>query len=137
MSNLLKILSSPSPFLLLLLLIIIATPTILLYSSNDGASWIGNIPFHTVGLGGDLLLLLFRRRAPRPLLGRRPVEGVEDIVPVFVGMAQPPSSSGAAPPLEWKGACFYKNKAWLELHNKTGSPFGGATLHIKVKSFFF
>nr|CAD1827971.1 unnamed protein product [Ananas comosus var. bracteatus] len=34
--------------------------------------------------------------------------------------------------IEWKGACFYENKAWLECHNKSGSPYGGSTLHIKA-----
>lgn len=51
-----------------------------------------------------------------------------DLLPAFVGAA-----SGANDSLEWKGACFYKNRAWMEFHNKSGSAYGGGTLHIKVK----
>lgn len=50
-----------------------------------------------------------------------------DILPSFVGAASSTNNS-----LEWKGACFYKNTAWLEFNNKSGSEFGGGTLHIKV-----
>lgn len=46
-----------------------------------------------------------------------------------MGSASSPSDS-----LEWKGACFYENTAWMEFHNKTGSEFGGGTLHIKVSN---
>ncbi|XP_009599364.1 uncharacterized protein LOC107796119 [Nicotiana tabacum] len=53
-----------------------------------------------------------------------------DLLPSFVGAASISNNST----LEWKGACFYKNTAWLELHNKTGSQFGGGTVHIKVSN---
>ncbi|KAI8552802.1 hypothetical protein RHMOL_Rhmol06G0296300 [Rhododendron molle] len=52
-----------------------------------------------------------------------------DILPSFVGAVSSPNGS-----LEWKGACFYKNRAWMEFHNKSGSEFGGGTLHIKVSN---
>ncbi|CAN1318721.1 hypothetical protein LINPERPRIM_LOCUS30918 [Linum perenne] len=50
-----------------------------------------------------------------------------DLLPTFVGAASSPDNT-----VEWKGACFYKSLAWIEFHNKTGSQFGGGTLHIKV-----
>ncbi|CAN1242917.1 hypothetical protein LINPERPRIM_LOCUS5502 [Linum perenne] len=50
-----------------------------------------------------------------------------DLLPTFVGAA-----SASLNTVDWKGACFYQNQAWIEFHNKTGSQFGGGTLHIKV-----
>ncbi|XP_068669364.1 uncharacterized protein [Aristolochia californica] len=73
------------------------------------------------------LLPLLPRQVSWPLLNslRSPV----DLLPTFVGVA---SSSNSTP--EWKGACFYKNRAWMEFHNKSGSAFGGGTLHLKVSN---
>lgn len=51
-----------------------------------------------------------------------------DLLPSFVGAVSIANNST----LKWKGACFYNNTASLELHYKTGSRFGGGTLHIKV-----
>lgn len=79
------------------------------------------LPFHP----RDLLPLL-PRLLSWPVL--KSLHTAEDIMPVFVGYA----SSTSKNTLEWKGACFYDNTAWLEFHNKTGSEFGGGTLHIKV-----
>ncbi|KAH7546689.1 hypothetical protein FEM48_Zijuj01G0228300 [Ziziphus jujuba var. spinosa] len=81
------------------------------------------LPFHP----RDLLPLL-PRLLSWPVL--KSLHTAEDIMPVFVGYA----SSTSKNTLEWKGACFYDNTAWLEFHNKTGSEFGGGTLHIKVSS---
>lgn len=78
-------------------------------------------PFHP----SDLLPLL-PREASWPIL--RTLNSAVDLLPTFVGAA---SSSNST--LEWKGACFYKNEAWLEFHNKSQSQFGGGTLHIKVR----
>ncbi|CAN1242915.1 hypothetical protein LINPERPRIM_LOCUS5502 [Linum perenne] len=50
-----------------------------------------------------------------------------DLLPTFVGAA-----SASLNTVDWKGACFYQNQAWIEFHNKTGSQFGGGTLHIKT-----
>ncbi|KAJ6332778.1 hypothetical protein OIU77_008767 [Salix suchowensis] len=50
-----------------------------------------------------------------------------DLLPTFVGAASSFNDTG-----EWKGACFYENRAWMEFHNKTGSEFGGGTLHLEV-----
>ncbi|KAI3986661.1 hypothetical protein MKX01_014199 [Papaver californicum] len=50
-----------------------------------------------------------------------------DLLPTFVGDA---SSSNDT--LQSKVACFYKTNAWMEFHNKTGSQFGGGTLHIQT-----
>ncbi|CAL9763979.1 unnamed protein product [Musa acuminata subsp. burmannicoides] len=72
------------------------------------------------------LLPLLPRRAAWPLL--RSLRSAEDLLPTFVGPASSPVSD-----LNWKGACFYKNTAWMEFHNKSQSRFGGGILHIKVK----
>ncbi|KAJ3674879.1 hypothetical protein LUZ60_005495 [Juncus effusus] len=50
-----------------------------------------------------------------------------DLLPTFVG-----SVASSENTVEWKGACFYENQAWLEFHNESESEFGGGTLHIKV-----
>lgn len=74
------------------------------------------------------VLPLLPRRASWPIL--RSLHSAVDLLPTFVGAA---SSSNST--LEWKGACFYENEAWLEFHNNSGSQFGGGTLHIKVFHF--
>ncbi|KAK8960707.1 hypothetical protein KSP40_PGU004572 [Platanthera guangdongensis] len=61
----------------------------------------------------------------RPLL--RSLHSAVDLLPAFVGAVSSPKAN-----LQWKGACFYNNTAWMEFHNKSKSPFGGGTLHIKV-----
>lgn len=77
-------------------------------------------PFHP----RDILPLL-PREFSWPIL--KYLHGAADLLPTFVGAASATNNS-----LEWKGACFYQNSAWLEFHNKSGSEFGGGTLHIKV-----
>ncbi|CAA7394423.1 unnamed protein product [Spirodela intermedia] len=52
-----------------------------------------------------------------------------DLLPSFVGFA---SNSSPDSSLQWKGACFYQTSAWLEFNNKSGTSFGGGTLHIKT-----
>ncbi|XP_048321246.2 uncharacterized protein LOC107431793 [Ziziphus jujuba] len=78
------------------------------------------LPFHP----RDVLPLL-PRHISWPVLNS--LHGAVDLLPSFVGSASSPDDA-----LEWKGACFYENTAWMEFHNKTGSEFGGGTLHIKV-----
>lgn len=51
-----------------------------------------------------------------------------DLLPSFVGAVSIANNNT----LQWKGACFYNNTAFLDLHNKTGSRYGGGTIHIKV-----
>lgn len=103
---------------LLLLSILISFPSIF---SNGDDGW--KTPF----LPRDVLPLL-PRQVSRPLLNclRSPA----DLLPSFVGSAN--DSNDAY--LEWKGACFYENRAWIEFHNKSGSEFGSGTLHIKVRN---
>ncbi|GAA0151908.1 hypothetical protein LIER_10525 [Lithospermum erythrorhizon] len=50
-----------------------------------------------------------------------------DILPSFVGAASSTDTT-----LQWKGACFYNNTAWMVFHNKSQTEFGGGTLHLKV-----
>ncbi|XP_019249828.1 PREDICTED: uncharacterized protein LOC109228993 isoform X2 [Nicotiana attenuata] len=78
------------------------------------------VPFHPK----DILPFL-PRQVSWPILNS--LHSAVDLMPTFVGVA----SNNI---LEWKGACFYKNIAWLELHNKSQSQFGGGTLHIKVSN---
>jgi hypothetical protein len=78
------------------------------------------LPFHP----RDVLPLL-PRQAAWPILNS--LNSPVDLLPSFVGAASSPNHT-----LEWKGACFYKNTAWMEFHNKSGTEFGGGTLHIKV-----
>lgn len=83
-------------------------------------------PFHP----RDILPLL-PRQVSWPILNS--LYSAVDIMPTFVGVASMEGNNT----LEWKGACFYKNIAWLELHNKSKSQFGGGTLHIKVSLNLF
>ncbi|KAH0942014.1 hypothetical protein HID58_001651 [Brassica napus] len=78
------------------------------------------LPFHP----RDLLPLL-PRQLSWPLLNS--LNSAVDLLPTYIGAASIKNDA-----VEWKGACFYENKAWLELNNKSGSEFGGGTLHIKV-----
>ncbi|XP_020208771.1 uncharacterized protein LOC109793713 [Cajanus cajan] len=73
------------------------------------------------------VLPLLPRQVSWPILNR--LHSAVDLLPVFVGAASSPDDN-----LQWKGACFYENKAWMVLHNKSGTEFGGGTLHIKVSN---
>lgn len=73
------------------------------------------------------VLPLLPRHVSWPILNS--LHSAVDLLPTFVGAVSDFSSNQT---LEWKGACFYNNTAWMEFHNKTGSEFGGGTLHIKV-----
>lgn len=77
-------------------------------------------PFHP----RDILPLL-PRQVSWPILNT--LNSAVDLLPTFVGTATTVKNS-----LQWKGACFYNNSAWLEFHNKSKTEFGGGTLHIKV-----
>ncbi|XVE50604.1 hypothetical protein DITRI_Ditri01bG0176700 [Diplodiscus trichospermus] len=79
-------------------------------------------PFHP----RDVLPLL-PRQASWPILNS--LNSAVDLLPSFVGSVSSPNHI-----VNWKGACFYENTAWMEFHNKTGSEFGGGTLHIKVSN---
>ncbi|XP_010545218.1 PREDICTED: uncharacterized protein LOC104817662 [Tarenaya hassleriana] len=78
------------------------------------------LPFHP----RDLLPVL-PRQVSWPILNS--LNSAVDLLPSFVGSASPQNDA-----VQWKGACFYENRAWLEFHNNSGSEFGGGTLHIKV-----
>jgi hypothetical protein len=84
-------------------------------------------------LPGDLLPLLPWAVA-RPLLRRLALRSPADLLPAFVGAARVPGGddAGAA---EWKGACFYENRAWMEFHdNGTDGGLGGGTVHLEVNA---
>ncbi|CAK9317701.1 unnamed protein product [Citrullus colocynthis] len=74
----------------------------------------------------DVLPLLPRKVSWRVL---NYFNSAADLLPSFVGAVSSPEKS-----VQWQGACFYKNTAWLEFHNKSGSQYGGGTLHIKVSN---
>ncbi|XP_031104565.1 uncharacterized protein LOC116008734 [Ipomoea triloba] len=56
------------------------------------------------------------------------LDNAENLLPSFVGAA----STSNRRTVEWRGSCFRRNSAWLELNNNSKSAFGGGTLHIKV-----
>ncbi|XP_043692441.1 uncharacterized protein LOC122642891 [Telopea speciosissima] len=93
---------------------------LLCFSFHFGFAW--KTPFHP----RDVLPLL-PREISWPMLNS--LQNAVDLLPTFVGAASSPNDT-----LEWKGACFYKTQAWMEFHNKTGSEFGGGTLHIKTSN---
>ncbi|KAF9587795.1 hypothetical protein IFM89_005670 [Coptis chinensis] len=84
------------------------------------SSYVSKTPFHPK----DILPFL-----PRQLswLLLNNLNSAVDILPTFVGSASSPNVT-----LGWKGACFYNTTAWMEFHNKSGSEYGGGTLHIKT-----
>ncbi|KAG9454081.1 hypothetical protein H6P81_006985 [Aristolochia fimbriata] len=92
--------------------------------------------FHSTFFHGHAIKTPFRPQDVLPLLPREvswpllnSLRSAVDLLPSFVGAA---SSSNSTP--EWKGACFYENAAWMEFHNKSGSEYGGGTLHLKVSN---
>uniref|UniRef100_A0A0D9V6N5 Uncharacterized protein n=1 Tax=Leersia perrieri TaxID=77586 RepID=A0A0D9V6N5_9ORYZ len=112
------------------------TAALLLYSGDPG---------DVDGLGGVLpwttkTTLPFSPTDVLPLLPRtvamaalRALRGVADIFPVFVGAALGSARPDAVSArVEWKGACFYENEAWLVFHNNSGSKYGGGTIHLKT-----
>ncbi|KAK9133450.1 hypothetical protein Scep_012978 [Stephania cephalantha] len=94
---------------------------ILCFVISNRYAW--KTPFHPI----DVLPLL-PKQVSWPILNT--LRSAVDLLPSFVGTA----SSSPDDALEWKGACFYKNEAWMEFHNKSGSEFGGGTLHLKVSN---
>lgn len=57
-----------------------------------------------------------------------------DLLPYFVGSVTPNNAS-----IEWKGACFYENKAKLEFTagDRDDAALGGGILYLQVCIFFF
>ncbi|XP_058093837.1 uncharacterized protein LOC131239919 [Magnolia sinica] len=100
---------------ILLCVVLLIFPFIALH----GGAW--KAPFHP----RDIIPLL-PRQVSWPLINS--LNSAVDLLPSFVGAA--PASSNA--PLEWKGACFYNNTAWMEFNNKSKTQFGGGTLHLKT-----
>ncbi|KAK1308999.1 hypothetical protein QJS10_CPA09g01207 [Acorus calamus] len=80
---------------------------------------------NTQVIPSDAYILHIDKELSWPILNT--LNSAVDLLPSFVGAVSSPNSS-----VEWKGACFYENKAWMEFHNKTGSRYGGGTLHLKV-----
>ncbi|KAK3027956.1 hypothetical protein RJ639_039423 [Escallonia herrerae] len=112
---------SPVPFRLLPCKAHLVLPFfIIIFTICTSHVWALKAPFHPQ----DILPLL-PRQVSWPILNA--LNGAVDILPTFVGAASSLNNS-----LAWKGACFYENTAWMEFHNKSGSEFGGGTLHIKV-----
>ncbi|XP_023535427.1 uncharacterized protein LOC111796871 isoform X1 [Cucurbita pepo subsp. pepo] len=73
------------------------------------------------------MLPLLPRQVSWPILNY--LNNADDLLPTFVGAVSSPNKS-----IQWQGACFDKNTAWLEFHNNSGSEFGGGTLHIKASN---
>ncbi|GKE10753.1 hypothetical protein Tco_1414304, partial [Tanacetum coccineum] len=85
-------------------------------------------PFKAPILPQDLLPILPKQLSWTIL---RSLKAATDILPTFVGAVAGDGNDDDGGGVTWKGSCFYENDAWLEFHNKTGSQFGGGTLHIK------
>lgn len=85
-------------------------------------------------LPGDLLPFLPWPVA-RPLLRRLALRSPADLLPAFVGAARVPGGDGARA-AEWKGACFYENRAWMEFRDANGTDggLGGGTVHLEVNA---
>ncbi|KAF7038167.1 hypothetical protein CFC21_048374 [Triticum aestivum] len=83
-------------------------------------------------LPGDLLPLLPWPVA-QPLLRRLALRSPADLLPAFVGAARVPGGDGARA-AEWKGACFYENRAWMEFRDANGTDggLGGGTVHLET-----
>ncbi|GJX99559.1 hypothetical protein Tco_0356578 [Tanacetum coccineum] len=88
-------------------------------------------PFKAPILPQDLLPILPKQLSWTIL---RSLKAATDILPTFVGAVAGDGNDDDGGGVTWKGSCFYENDAWLEFHNKTGSQFGGGTLHIKVSN---
>ncbi|KAB1215216.1 hypothetical protein CJ030_MR4G025816 [Morella rubra] len=108
---------APSPSLLSILFFFFV-----LVSFFSPLSHAAKLPFHP-----EDLLPLLPRQVSWPILNS--LHSPVDLLPSFVGAASSQNDT-----VEWKGACFYNNTAWMEFHNKSGSEFGGGTLHIEVSN---
>lgn len=106
---------APSPSLLSILFFFFV-----LVSFFSPLSHAAKLPFHP-----EDLLPLLPRQVSWPILNS--LHSPVDLLPSFVGAASSQNDT-----VEWKGACFYNNTAWMEFHNSSGSEFGGGTLHIEV-----
>ncbi|XP_019194209.1 PREDICTED: uncharacterized protein LOC109188126 [Ipomoea nil] len=71
----------------------------------------------------DIAPLLPQQQLPWSIINS--LDNAADRLPSFVGAANRRT-------VEWRGSCFRRNSAWLELYNNSKSAFGGGTLHIKV-----
>ncbi|KAG6482164.1 uncharacterized protein LOC122016030 [Zingiber officinale] len=109
---------------LLCLLLLVASSRFFSHSNAPGR---GDAPTWKAPFRPSDLIPVLPRKAAWPLL--RSLRSAADLLPAFVGAAS--DEKGA---LEWKGACFYNNTAWMEFHNKSGSRFGGGTLHIETSN---
>ncbi|KAJ3687363.1 hypothetical protein LUZ61_016527 [Rhynchospora tenuis] len=116
--------TSTSKLLLLFSLLVLSSlllffPSILPTPSRD-LSFLLKSPFRPI----DLLPFL-PHAISLPIL--KSLNSAVDLLPSFVG-----SVASAENKIQWKGACFYENEAWLEFHNESQSKYGGGKLHIKV-----
>jgi len=119
------------PRLVLLPLLLVLLLVALLFAASRGSLLEG--PLRVPVLPGDLLPLLPWSVA-RPLLRRLALQSPADLLPAFVGAARVPGGDDADA-AEWKGACFYENKAWMEFHyNGTDGGLGGGTVHLEVNA---
>lgn len=90
-------------------------------------------PLRAPLLPGDLLPLLPWPVA-QPLLRRLSLGSPADLLPSFVAAARAPEDGGGGEAAEWKGACFYENRAWVEFRDGSNGSLGGGIVHIEVST---
>ena len=119
----------------LLALPVLLLPLLLLFAAPPPRVLRGLLeaPLRAPVLPGDLLPLLPWPVA-QPLLRRLALRGPADLLPAFVGAARAPGDGDAGRTAEWKGVCFYENKAWVEFRNGTNGGLGGGIVHVEVSS---
>jgi hypothetical protein len=92
-----------------------------------------SLPFRAPLLPADLLPLLPWPVA-QPLLRRLALRRPADLLPAFVAAARAPEDGGGGEAAEWKGACFYENRAWVEFRSGANGSHGGGVLHVEVSA---
>jgi hypothetical protein len=91
-----------------------------------------------IGVGfGDALKMPFRVKDVLPVLPRQiswpvlnNIHSAVDLLPSYVGSLAPDNGS-----IEWKGACFFDNKARVEFTSSADRGIGGAVVYLSVCCF--
>jgi hypothetical protein len=118
---------------LILALALLIIPFLLFAPSPQLRRSLVKAPFRAPLLPGDLLPLLPWPVA-QPLIRRLALRSPADLLPAFVAAARAPEDGGGGEAAQWKGACFYENRAWVEFRNGANGSLGGGVLHVEVSA---